>query len=92
MIATAVIEEIRELLRTRRMSQRAIAERLGVSRGTVNAIACGKRSASAVRNRRENKGFQPPDGVFRRCPGCGGLVQMPCLLCYVRAKTCVASR
>jgi transcriptional regulator with XRE-family HTH domain len=42
MIATTVVDEIRRLLRQGRLSQRKIASRIGVSRGTVNAIALGK--------------------------------------------------
>ena len=39
MIATTVVDEVRRLLREGRLSQRSIALRIGVSRGTVNAIA-----------------------------------------------------
>jgi hypothetical protein len=28
--------------------------------------------------------FVPPAGRPVRCSGCGGLVQMPCLACYIR--------
>ena len=87
MIATALVEEIRRLLREGGVSQREIARRLGVSRGTVNAIACGKRHDNPVGNRRhEEDDFTPPTGLPRRCPGCGGLTQMPCLACYIRAR------
>ena len=41
MIANTVIKEIRRLLREKQYSQRKIASRLGVSRGTVNSIATG---------------------------------------------------
>ena len=43
MIAHAMVGEIRRLLDEGLMSQRKIARRLGVSRGTVHAIARGKR-------------------------------------------------
>ncbi|NLF06403.1 MAG: winged helix-turn-helix domain-containing protein, partial [Pirellulaceae bacterium] len=39
MISTDLIDEVRRLLREGRLSQRKIAERTGVSRGTVNAVA-----------------------------------------------------
>jgi len=86
MIATTVVDEIRRLLRQGGLSQRKIASRIGVSRGTVNAIALGKRADFPPRWRREDDGFIPPAGMPVRCPGCGGMVQMPCLLCYIRAR------
>ena len=84
MIAQAVVEEIRHLLDEGAISQRKIARRLGVSRGTVNAIAQGKRPDGMGR-RDEAEDFLAPVGLPRRCPGCGGMVLMPCLLCHVRA-------
>ena len=86
MIATTVIDEIRRMLGQGRFSQRKIAQQLGVSRGTVHAVARGKRPDLAPRCPSGNEGFQPPSGLFTHCPGCGGRVQMPCLLCYVRAR------
>ncbi|TSA40018.1 XRE family transcriptional regulator [archaeon] len=84
MIAPTVVEEIRGLLCVGALSQRKIARRLGISRGTVNAIAVGRRPDHAL-PAPERDGFPAPSGVPVRCPGCGGRVQMPCLLCYVRA-------
>lgn len=86
MIATTVVGEIRRLLREGRLSQRKIASQIGVSRGTVNAIALGKRVDPPARWRREDDGFVHPAGLPVRCPGCGGKVQMPCLLCYIRGR------
>lgn len=85
MIADAVVAEIRELLVQGGLSQRGIAQRLDVSRGTVSAIARGKRPDHAARPRRRADDFIPPAGPPVRCPGCGGMVRMPCLLCHVRA-------
>ena len=85
MIATGVVEEIRALLAEGELSQRKIAQRVGVSRGTVNAIARGKRRDQAIRRRGCGTDFAVPSGPLRRCPGCGGKVYMPCLLCLVRA-------
>jgi hypothetical protein len=84
MIGETVVAEICHLLEEGRLSQRSIARRAGVSRGTVNAIALGKRPDPTLRRRPESD-FVPPSGSLRRCPSCGGLVQMPCLLCYVRS-------
>ena len=44
MIATSVVDEIRRLLQEGCLSQRKIAAQIGVSRGTVNAIALGRRA------------------------------------------------
>ena len=86
MIDAALVEEVRRMLREGCLSQREIAKRLGVSRGTVNAIAGGRRRDCAPRPMHEEDDFIPPTGLPRRCPGCGGLAQMPCLACYIRAK------
>jgi hypothetical protein len=85
MITKAVVKEIRRMLLEGRRSQRSIAQCLGVSRGTVNAIARGRRRDSQS-EQDDDKGFTRPTGLPVRCPGCGGLTQMPCLLCYVRAR------
>ena len=84
MIANAVVREIRDLLAGGELSQRKIARRVGVSRGTVNAIARGSRPNYAARRREPAGDFIAPTGLPVRCPGCGGMVQMPCLLCRVR--------
>ena len=86
MIAAALVVEARRMLREGRLSQREIAKRLGVSRGTVGAIAGGRRRDCVRRAEQGEADFIPPTGLPRRCPGCGGLAQMPCLACYIRAK------
>ena len=86
MIRAAVVDEIRRLLGQRRLSQRKIAARIGVSRSTVNAIALGRRADFPARLSRDDRDFTPPSGLPARCPGCGGLVQMPCLLCFLRVR------
>ena len=83
MIAASKVEEIRQLLREGGVSQRGIARRLGVSRGTVNAIALGRRPG--YERRRRGHGIIPPSGPFVRCSTCGALAQMPCLACQLRA-------
>ncbi len=84
MIETTVVNEVCRMLREGRLSQRQIARRIGVSRGTVNAIALGRRRERSAWIRRRDDDFTPPTGRYMRCPGCGGLAQMPCLACYVR--------
>lgn len=85
MLAPAVVDEIQEMLRSGRLSQREIARRLDVSRGTVNAIARGKRRPGPDRRVNGSHQVLPPAGREERCPGCGGMVRMPCLMCRVRA-------
>lgn len=85
MITTDIIDEVRRMLREGRLSQRKIAERTGVSRGTVNAVASGKRVDYSNRPTRKSD-FTPPRGLPTRCPSCGGLVRMPCLVCYLRGR------
>jgi hypothetical protein len=84
MIEPTVVETIRRLLVQQRLPQREVARRLGVSRGTVHAIAQGKRPDCPARE--EPVDFHWSLGPPRRCPGCGGMVRMPCLLCYLRAR------
>lgn len=85
MIATTVVDDVRRMLREGSFSQREIAKKLGISRGTVNAIALGRR-----RDRTDlppaDHGFRHPDGEPLRCPICGVLAQMPCLACYLRRR------
>lgn len=84
MLDSSVIGEVRRLLAAGQLSQRAIARRLGVSRGTVNAVALGRRKDRSSPERDE----LPPaftDGPPERCPGCGGLVRMPCLACRIES-------
>jgi transcriptional regulator with XRE-family HTH domain len=84
MLAPRTIDEIRRLILSGNLSQRKIARRLGVSRGTVNAVALGKRPRP--HDRRLERPLAAPLGPVVRCPGCGGLVHSPCLLCRVRAQ------
>lgn len=85
MIARELVEQIKRLLTEGHLSQRAIARLTGVSRGSVNAIAHGKRNDPRSR-RHEELLPHAPSGPPQRCPTCGGLVYMPCVLCYVRTS------
>ena len=85
MIAVATVEQIQDMLRSGNLSQRKIAKCLGVSRGTVNAIAQGKRPDYRARTRRKRaRRIIPPTGPFVRCTICGARAQMPCLACQIR--------
>jgi len=84
MIPPAVVAEVRSLLAEGRLSQRQIARRTGVSRGTVGAIASGRRHRGQPPRDTPPGGY--PQGKPVRCPGCGALVQMPCLACWLRNR------
>ena len=85
MIAPAVVEEVRSLLAEGRLSQRAIAQVTQVSRGTVGAIAAGRRPDYETLRRSRKEDTAPlPLGPRRRCRGCGAMVYMPCHACRIR--------
>ncbi len=93
MIAPEIVEEVRRLLAQSQHGQRRIARMLGISRGTVGAIATGKRpDHEARRRKREAEGLPQPAGPPRRCPGCGGMVYLPCRACAVRKAAAESSR
>lgn len=81
MLSSNVIAEIERLLSEDNLSQRAIARKLGVSRGTVVAVADGRR-----RSLEPDCPATPAADDLRivRCPTCGGRVYEPCQLCRVR--------
>jgi hypothetical protein len=88
MVTVEVIAEIRMLLALKTHSQRYIARLLGVSRGTVAAIASGKRQKTPLPEPCDDdtEDTEEPSGPPTRCPGCGGLVYIPCLLCRLREQ------
>ncbi len=85
MLAPEVVEKIWSLLADGRVSQRGIARSLRVSRGTVAAIAHGRRPDYTARCGLRPADLDAPAGPLERCPGCGGKVHMPCLACRLRA-------
>lgn len=91
MIAPAIVTEVRRLLAEKSHSHRRIAQLTGISRGTVGAIASGKRPDYEARRPLEDQ-FQDPLGPPERCSGCGGMVYMPCVLCRVREASTEKSR
>jgi hypothetical protein len=84
MLPLAVVEEIRRLLDEGTLSQRKIAAKLDVSRGTVGAIACGKRGLYGREPDPEERELTSLDLLPERCRGCGAMVHMPCVLCRAR--------
>lgn len=86
MLPTALIHEIDHLLKEGALSHRKIAIRLGVSRGTISAIANGRRGLhgkEADDVRRVRVHTSPP----ARCPRCGYRVYLPCLICEARTHS-----
>jgi Predicted transcriptional regulators len=79
MINNTVIQTIQILLKQGKMSQRQIAKHIGVSRGTVQAVAKGKRTLTVPKA----VSWVAPTGQPKRCPQCGGQVRMPCLACQI---------
>jgi transcriptional regulator with XRE-family HTH domain len=84
MLATKTVAEIRRLLAERTHSQREIARLTGVSRGSVGAVALGRRRDGDERLAARDEVIEPL-GPPVRCPGCGGLVYLPCVLCRARS-------
>lgn len=84
MIRDSVVQEVKRLLFVEGLSQRTVATQVGVSRGTVHAIARGKRP-DRVRPLAETGMLPWDDAPPKRCPHCGALVYMPCLACQIRA-------
>lgn len=85
MVSNEVIIKIKHLLAESKYSQRTIADMVGVSRGTVNAIALGKRRFTETDTASpERPIFRFPKGIPCRCPLCGALVKSPCLACQIR--------
>jgi DNA-binding XRE family transcriptional regulator len=85
MIGKNVVEEIEKLLVAGELSQRQIAKHMGVSRGTVNNIAQGRRVLAKEPELLEEDDYFRPLGPLSRCPSCGGMVHQPCLLCHIRS-------
>ncbi len=84
MLAPSVVNEIRRLLVGQELSYRKISRITGVSRGTIGSIAAGTRpDYEAMRPPRSDDPLEPT-GPPQRCPGCGGLVYLPCRLCDAR--------
>lgn len=84
MIHPARVQLVEQLLHEKKHSLRAIARITGVSRGSVGAIASGRRPEYAeVRTPTDDEDWRPT-GPITRCAKCGGRVYAPCRLCHVR--------
>jgi transcriptional regulator with XRE-family HTH domain len=87
MLPTTLILEVRRLLDLRELSQRAIARRVGVSRGVVAEMAKGLRGDYGRDLDDDSSRASPKRELTTpvRCPDCDGMVYAPCRLCRARA-------
>lgn len=80
-----VIQAAQELWNEGKLSRRAIAKKLGISRGSMSSIARGDLKPHPPREPRQADDTSALDtGPIERCPTCGGRVYAPCRLCAVR--------
>ncbi len=84
MLPLAVVQEIGRLLDEGQLSQRKIAAKLSVSRGTIGAIASGRRGIYGKEPDRDVPELSCIELVPERCTGCGARVYKPCVLCRAR--------
>lgn len=84
MLPLAVVKEVRRLLDEGEMSQRGIARKLSISRGTVGAIASGRRGIYGREPKSQESTLCCLDLPPERCTGCGAMVYKPCVLCQAR--------
>jgi predicted XRE-type DNA-binding protein len=83
MHTTDLLYEIHRLILVGELTQREIAAHLGVSRGTVSAVASGARSLVGREPRRTYSPLTPTTPPVR-CGRCGYRVYLPCIICRVR--------
>ena len=68
------------------LTNRQVAERLGISPPTVSAIRTGKREVGDRSRRRKAYNQPTAGGEVNRCPTCGGKVFGECRACAIRKK------
>ena len=83
MLAKSLVDQIDRLLQSGQLSHRKIAAKLGVGRGTVAAIASGRRGLYG-REPLDDGPASVPLTPAERCRQCGYRVYMPCLICRSR--------
>lgn len=86
MLTESVVNEIAHLLAGGDLSQRQIAEKLGVSRGIVGQIASGERGLHGKPDGEPpgtlDQAYEKPRAS--RCRECGCRVHLPCIACSTR--------
>lgn len=83
MLARSVVETIDRMLKEGKLSNRRIAEQVGVSRTTVDAIARGGRGLFGHGRDPDSDECDMIEPSVR-CPQCGFRVHLPCLVCRTR--------
>lgn len=96
MLEESIVAEVKRLVAAKKLSLKKIADITHVSRGSVSAIASGKRRIKKRKSLREpeiieetdpwGERFYYPTGPFARCPSCGARVQMPFLACQIEKQ------
>ena len=84
MISQEKYQAVQKLLADGVLSQRRIAALVGVNRGTVRAIAAETRSHKNRRTDKTQDRWTSDD--LSRCPICGNMVMMPCLICEIQQR------
>jgi hypothetical protein len=84
MIDQNVIEQIERLLVENKISHRKIAKLTGISRGTIGAIALGRRQVRPKPIVAADEEMFDAGTPSKRCPRCGAIVRMPCRACHVK--------
>jgi hypothetical protein len=84
MITPAIVAEVERLLCEADLTYREIAERTGISHGSVSLIARGKRPSRLLSGGGDDD-LSEACGPKARCPSCGAMVYSPCRLCRLRA-------
>jgi hypothetical protein len=85
MLSQNIINCAVELLKDGALSKRAVAAKLGISRGTVFAIANGSHKSHGAAVSKCELPDQPDISMpIERCPTCRYLVFVPCLICRAR--------
>jgi transposase-like protein len=85
MLSKKMVDEIVRLLFEENVPQRAVARQLGVSRGTVHAIAHGRRTRRFAAEKAEEDPTPDVLALPERCLRCGYRVYLPCQVCRTRS-------
>jgi len=85
MLPLTLVKEVRRLLDESQLSHRKIAKKLDISRGTVGAIASGRRGIFGQVPSPDDLSLACRKLAPERCLSCGALVYKPCVLCNARA-------
>lgn len=83
MITLEKIEAVKKAIASGK-SSRKIAMELGISRTSVYNVQRGLCRIQRPPKEPSPQAYFDENAPYTRCPTCGGLVKMPCLLCRIR--------